>query len=136
MILRANDATEIAQAAYMVTIRMGCVLQLVVLTTHRTDINRLLADMQQFVNLSNMSKVRLIRSLKLVKHLVIENSSNREYIFNDAEAKTTYYCKVFQRLVLGTTMLYVAVPAILEFQASRSGATLIVHPDVGFFNDM
>lgn len=54
MILRAANALELARVFYLVAMRVSCAFMLLVVTVYRKDINRLLANMQQFVNLSNV----------------------------------------------------------------------------------
>lgn len=53
MFLRAADAKEVAQTLYSAVSILGRALQLIVFAVLRTDINKLIADIQTFVNLSN-----------------------------------------------------------------------------------
>lgn len=68
--------------------------------------------------------------------LTTGDCSDRNNIYNYAEAKVTYYCKLLERLFLGTTLLYVMTPVIREYNAVRAGISLVSHADVGFFKDL
>lgn len=54
MFLRAADIIEMAQTFYPVIAPLGRVVQILVLAVFRKDISSLLAEMQKFVNLSNI----------------------------------------------------------------------------------
>lgn len=51
------------------------------------------------------------------------------------ESKVAFYCKIYERFILISLTIYVAVPVILEFQASQLTRN-IAHLDVGLFNDL
>lgn len=53
MFLRAADILEVAEVFYPVIVLLGNAVQVLILAIHRRDINRLLAEMQKFVNNSN-----------------------------------------------------------------------------------
>lgn len=55
MFIRTDDILEIAQAFHPIIAMLCRVLQLLVLSIHRNDIKNLLAKLQQFVNLSNIT---------------------------------------------------------------------------------
>lgn len=52
MFLRTASTLEMVKVFYLVIIRLGCLLQIIVLAIYRKDINRVLVDLQIAVNLS------------------------------------------------------------------------------------
>lgn len=129
--LRTANGKELTQALYAVMAVSGRILQLLKLAVFRKDIRRLLADIQQFVNISNISIVYNFSSCYYVVYISTEDTSSTIYGITDA--KVSFYCKIYERLIFVSVALYVAAPAILEFQATQR---TIENTDVGFFYDL
>lgn len=64
---RTSEVIETAQVLFPVMALLGRTLQLVVLAVFRQDISRLLANMQNFVNISNTANVRMIFQSNIFK---------------------------------------------------------------------
>lgn len=109
---------------------------MLVLGIYRLDVKELLAGMTKFVNLGNTTI--LYDFFKPIKQFVLseEASNERINIFKTVEAKMTFYCKIFEKLLYATYASYMAVPVIQRVLASRTGTTIVVYPDVGFFHDL
>lgn len=135
MFIRTRDILEMAQVFYPVIIILGCALQLLVLVIRRKDINRLLADVQRFVNLRNI--LAYFSRGNFYVCLFTENANNeRRNIYKNTEAKVTLYCKVYEIAMFVSYAFFAGVPGILDFLAYLSGTRIVVHPDVGLFHDL
>lgn len=57
-------------------------------------------------------------------------------VYDITEAKIASYSKIYERLLIVSVTIYLAIPGILEFQASQLGTRTIAYMDVGMFNDL
>lgn len=66
MFLRTANALEMVKVFYPVIIRIGCLLQIIVLAIYRKDINKVLVDLQNAVNLSKIPYIPFFKRILLL----------------------------------------------------------------------
>lgn len=134
MFVRTANVIEMAQVFYPIISLLGHSLKLVIIAGFRKNVKKLLAEMQEIVNLSKIAIVYGFASWFYKLFTSTEDANCTIYGITDVQV--AFFCKIYERLVFIGIAIYTALPAILEFLALKTATEKTVHLDVGLFYDL